>query len=678
MIIGKRDASKQGAKKRILLNGKNADILGSMRFSTLQENGYGVGFTENQHLNDVDVNTMATSDVTQPGSGNPVEESSMVSNLPLLFANGYPTSLEKITLVQLERFITFMVQCSLGHDTTEVITEPQWWPKEVRFSNPLMRPKKINENWMANLKKLVFRCYTYHRSEYLLRFCSYLARYPHEELEYVNNWDSTTSLYHKSTGKLLVTFRNENMNYDKRTESARKSLLSHNGVTSSYSTKSKQQQHSLIMVEPPCEDIYLCDNCDAEFIGVEKMKDHERICCEHEQSNGNSRPATPEVSSIGPEMEQHKYLEYFQLYSRKPESKLPEVDNRAATNDKAVRRSSRRVRGSINFARCSTIPFSSPAGIVLAKKSKAMTEETQQERLERIERHVVAPVLNDSCRPKWLDGEIDHDRWIITHKSNRDKPIDDYVHRYRFIKSVKGKPMLSIRSQLLYVVCRPVYVFLTRLSQEQIDELRRDPTKYRCPIRRISIHKNGPTSRRRSKSRIGLSSKRKAPEEDSELVVEEEEREGAGGHGMPVIDAAVTSTTTPTDATAAATPTGALTAFNTVTIAKPLKDGTTQQKSGNGVAVINLCSSDEEEDSSVPASSDENRDPMNTDVDIRKSLLRKLTPNKLCAKPCIYPADTTDWLSDNILNDDDESYANKLRSNVMLNTHLSPILRPAP
>lgn len=64
---------------------------------------------------------------------------------------------------------------------------------------------------MANLKKLVFRCYTYHRSEYLLRFCSYLAQYPRDELEYVNNWDSTTSLYHKSTGKLLVTFRNENM-----------------------------------------------------------------------------------------------------------------------------------------------------------------------------------------------------------------------------------------------------------------------------------------------------------------------------------------------------------------------------------------------------------------------------------------------------------------------------------
>ena len=26
------------------------------------------------------------------------------------------------------------------------------------------------------------------------------------------------------------------------------------------------------MVEPAIEDIYLCDNCDAEFVGIRKMK----------------------------------------------------------------------------------------------------------------------------------------------------------------------------------------------------------------------------------------------------------------------------------------------------------------------------------------------------------------------------------------------------------------------
>ena len=47
--------------------------------------------------------------------------------------------------LELERFITFMVQCSLGHDTAEVISQPQWWPKEVKFSNPFVRPKKVND-----------------------------------------------------------------------------------------------------------------------------------------------------------------------------------------------------------------------------------------------------------------------------------------------------------------------------------------------------------------------------------------------------------------------------------------------------------------------------------------------------------------------------------------------------
>jgi len=45
----------------------------------------------------------------------------------------------------LERFILFMVHCSLGHDTTKVINRPKWWPQDVKFSNPLTRPKKIND-----------------------------------------------------------------------------------------------------------------------------------------------------------------------------------------------------------------------------------------------------------------------------------------------------------------------------------------------------------------------------------------------------------------------------------------------------------------------------------------------------------------------------------------------------
>lgn len=145
------------------------------------------------------------------------------------------------------------------------------------------------------------------------------------------------------------------------------------------------------------------------------------------------------MSIVEPELQQDQFLDYFQLQPNKTESKSSDVKN-ASVPDGVVKRTSGRVRSSLNFTRFATIPFSSPAGIMLTKKSKAMTEETQQERLDRIERHVIAPILNNSCRPKWLDTEIDNDRWIVTYKQNRDKPTDDYVHQYKFVNSSKNKP----------------------------------------------------------------------------------------------------------------------------------------------------------------------------------------------------------------------------------------------
>lgn len=70
----------------------------------------------------------------------------MVSNLPLLFTGGYPTTLENITEKELEKFIPFMVQCSLGVNSTHhEIKEPEWWPRDVRFTIPLTRPSYFRE-----------------------------------------------------------------------------------------------------------------------------------------------------------------------------------------------------------------------------------------------------------------------------------------------------------------------------------------------------------------------------------------------------------------------------------------------------------------------------------------------------------------------------------------------------
>ncbi|KOC59346.1 DNA-binding protein Ewg [Habropoda laboriosa] len=653
-----------------------------MRYSTLQEQEYGVPLPQSRLSSETNETMMADADTMESKNNNPIEEGSVVSNLPLLFANGHPTSLETITVTQLERFVTFMVQCSLDHDTTEVMTEPRWWPKEVKFSNPLIRPKRINDNWMANLKKLVFRCYTYHRSEYLLRFCSYLARYPQEELEYVNNWDSTTSLYHKTTGKLLVTFRNENMNYDRRYESPRKKLLSCNGVTSCYSNKSKQQEHSSMIVQPSTGDIYLCDNCDAEFIGLEKMKEHERVCCEQRHAERNSRPATPDLTFMEPELRQNQFLEYFRLYSVKSELKPFETNNSVTVNNNnsnsnnnnnksTSTHTSRRVRGSLNFTRCSSIPFSSPAGVLLAKKSKAMTEETQQERLERLERHLIAPVLNNSARPKWLEAEVHHDRWIVTYKPNRDKSACHYVHQYKFVNSVKRKPMLSIQSQLLYVVCRPVYVLLTRLTPEQINAHKGDPPKYQCLVRNVSVDNNETMIESQENARPNVSSKRKAPSDEHDTnTVEENEK-------------IVTSEADNENLTALEDDEN-VSEENEAVVITSTKEGTMCVKQ-DAITVIDLCSSDEEENPCTSVSSDENRNPLNcTTEDVTKSLLQTLSSanNKFHVRPhIICPTEMkSECFPDTILlNDDSENCTNKYHS-TMLNTRtsLSPIPRPPP
>ncbi|XP_076276892.1 ovaries absent isoform X1 [Lasioglossum baleicum] len=639
-----------------------------MRFLTLEEQEYAVGLPKKPLLH-ASQTMMTTTDTMEMKENNVFEEGSVVSNLPLLFANGHPTSLEKITLTQLERFVTFMVQCSLGHDTTDEITEPRWWPKEVKFANPLTRPKRINENWMANLKKLVFRCYTYHRSEYLLRFCSYLARYPHEDLEYVNNWDSTTSLYHKSTGKLLVTFRNENMNYDKRHESPRKKLLSSNGVASCNSNKLKlqQQQHSILMVEPPAEDIYLCDNCDAEFIGLEKMKEHERMCCEQEQTGNNSRSTTPDVLITKPELKQDQFLEYFRLRSPTANATTAEVHEGASKNNNIAERSSRRVRGSINFARCSSIPFSSPAGMLLAKKSKAMTEDTQQERLERIERHLVAPVLNSSCRPKWLEAEFDNDRWIVTYKPNKEKVVDDYVHQYQFVNTVKRKPMLSIHSQLLYLACRPVYVLLTQLTQEQISEFNQNPLKNKSVERKLSIDDLESTTETVENILPSVSSKRKAPSDEIDLNSMEKDYDVALSSEASVGNLSLSRVTD-------------CCGENKLTIDQPIKETTFCTNTPNRITVIDLCSSDDEENSITSALSDENRNPLKfiTDDDVTKSLLQNLSSAKF-----YLPTRSTDqisgWPNGNILNDGNETCTSKYLSTMLsTRTNISPILRPAP
>lgn len=67
------------------------------------------------------------------------------SNLPILFANGYPTSLEKMSKEQLEKFIPFLIKCSWSGNEEEENVAPKWWPNYIKFRIPLEKPKKYKK-----------------------------------------------------------------------------------------------------------------------------------------------------------------------------------------------------------------------------------------------------------------------------------------------------------------------------------------------------------------------------------------------------------------------------------------------------------------------------------------------------------------------------------------------------
>lgn len=197
--------------------------------------------------------------------------------------------------------------------------------------------------------------------------------------------------------------------------------------------------------------------------------------------------------------------------------------------------------------------------------------------------------------------------------------------------------MLSIRSQLLYATCRPIYVVLTRLSEKQIDELK-DSSKYQCPQKSINVRKVllmrrvGRACKTKSKKatceqNVVVSSKRKAPlgNELDPIIVEDED---AGINTAKETLIAFTAVKSPLD---------------DVETIKPIKE---RKCPSSTIMLIDLCSSDEEEnDQSNRTPCDENRDPMTTtDSPIAKTFLRKLTPKQTLREALHLPCTLIDRL----------------------------------
>lgn len=395
----------------------------------------------------------------------------MIANLPLLFAGGNPTCLAKMLTNELECFITFLVHCSWGHDTAKHIQQPQWWPSNVTFSDPFTRPKELPNDWATLLRDLIKQCYVYHNSEFLLKFSEELARNPPATLQYVDNCDRTTSLYLRSSGRLLVTFRNENMLYDRKVDvTSRICLLPKKLI--------KNAPESI--VEHIIADIYLCDTCDDVFDNFEDLRKHERVC--------SQRSTTPDASSLitepcqKQELEQDEFMNILGLQAKGSSLAVTASSSRQELGPDQV---NHRQRRTTVFSYLACFPFSSLAG-QRVNKSRGRTKEADARYRDHMDRYCAAPALCVET-PKWLHKTRSHNYPV------KYKKTENYWNRQHIFPKQRNRKLLDVNSQLLLFECKPVCVKLTAMRPEEIkqylDDLEQQKTlkKAKCEIEFVSV-----------------------------------------------------------------------------------------------------------------------------------------------------------------------------------------------
>lgn len=232
--------------------------------------------------------------------------------------------------------------------------------------------------------------------------------------------------------------------------------------------------------------------------------------------------------------------------------------------------------------------------------------------------------------------------------------------------------MLNLRSQLLYVACRPIYVSMTLLNQEEIQELQRDPSKYKSPVRQVPRPRPRSLKRKYSAFRYGnqMAHGQRMDHGDDVIVIDDEEI---------VPEEMSMATLTPIGSASGSVRSRA----RNISMPRSMKrhrSKTKHARSTVAIMVVDLCSSDEEENSSMRVSTDENKDPMDC-LEPETSLSRTFPSSKLCPKPCIYPADSmNNRFAGNNLTAENDNRGNKCLSDVLKHscTGFSPLLRQTP
>jgi len=397
-----------------------------------------------------------------PISAKPAEAKVMVSNLPLLFARGSPTSLESMCLEELQVFLRFVLKCeqNLAIVNLDQLEQPQWWPADVDWSESFLQKKEQRGKMSIILRTAIKACYTYHDCMYLLEFCRKLITFTGgiENLQVIDNRDGTRSLLNRINKKLLVTFRAENQDYDKQYFEHRNNSKTTRGPTqpTQPGTSKKQPADSKLrqlLVSPKsdntsdpsltkCVELYLCDTCDKDFDSLSNLLTHEKTC-------GKSVPP-PTVHVKGA---QDAFLKNVNLFKRGQSMPTP----------RKIKESER--PRAANYEKFMEIDVTSPLGrYIVSSSGLTITQMNPASRgyksIEEYNQEVEArcPGTCKSLKNSNANMEI-KGKWNISYKCSK-KKANLWTHTYCFTAAEMEAKMrvmkagLTPKSLRLYRRCK--------------------------------------------------------------------------------------------------------------------------------------------------------------------------------------------------------------------------------
>lgn len=371
----------------------------------------------------------------------------MVSNLPLLFAKGKPTSLEMMSLEELQVFLRFMIKCeqNLVEVNLDNLARPEWWPPDTPFDEKLLAQKEQRGKHSVLLRGAIRTCYTQYNCMYLLEFCRKLITFTGgvENLLVVDNCDGTRSLLNRVNRKLLVTFRAENQDYDKAHYNDKVVAASFHKKSPLKPCDSKRLGNvSTTNASDPalsaCVDVYLCDTCDKDFDSLEDLIAHEKRCGKQERVSSSSRFPNRDQSSCD------KYFSYLKL------------GRKTGTQTKVRKcKESERPRAS-SYNQFMDIDIASPlgryivtsSGLSLDKQDKSVRGvKTVEEYLSATEQQCSATrTAIRHSNSQAINGKY---KFPTTYRTSR-KKANSWTHSYCFNQVQKARQLRLIESGLSF------------------------------------------------------------------------------------------------------------------------------------------------------------------------------------------------------------------------------------